>query len=495
MPIQDRSLHLAALKLLIARSKAKQTKKETRKRSHRFRHGGFHPRPRAGDMGADKRIEKWRFQSSESEWWGKYIDDAKTYDECSAEGKAFAELFIVPRIVYEDLYRTTERVAGYKDTKLPIEKQRWVRFSDKDRGGGSGRGPHSQPLRIKLLAVLMRIRGTKFRVIAEMAKVGPTCLERFYYAWVAWYADTQFPRHVRWPSTAAEIQTAMDKYEKAGMPGAICGTDGVHVLWHGCPASMLHLCKGKERVPTLMFNVSCLLTNETIAVYGPDYGGRNDKTAARLDTFMQAVHRGEIYADVQRTIYGENGQKGVVLKGAHIIVDNGYHPWPTLIPPVTSGSDTWKQLFAERVESVRKPSSETRFGRLKKRFGALREPFFEEEMCKVGDVVRCCLAIDNVLLRHWNLHTIGEHDSDWLHVDANVDSRRAALQVEVHIATQALTTWHPTTPRGDPTCNPTRTPLRDLGRNASLSKQQTHPLATIPSRSATVGRLRACVCS
>ena len=90
-----------------------------------------------------------------------------------------------------------------------------------------------------------------------------------------------------------------------------------------------------------------------------------------------------------------------------------------------------KQLFAEQVESVRKPSSETRFGRVKKRFGVLREPFFEEEMCKVGNVVRCCLAIDNILLRHWNLHTIGDFESDWLRVDPKVQSHRVAMQVEV----------------------------------------------------------------
>ena len=33
-------------------------------------------------------------------------------------------------------------------------------------------------------------------------------------------------------------------------------------------------------------------------VYGPDYGGRNDKTAARMDKFMQAIYHGQSFMGV-----------------------------------------------------------------------------------------------------------------------------------------------------------------------------------------------------
>ena len=402
--------------------------KVVKKSSRRYRHGGFYPKPRRGVPDALRKVEKWRHQSGKSDWWTEYIDEELTYDPLSYEGKEFAQLFIVPRLIYEQLYGATKVVDGYKDSRMPLDKQRWVSF--RDTTGTKTQGASSQPLRLKILAALMRLRGTKFPVIAKLARISPICLERFYYAWIAWFAETQFVKHVYPPRTPEEIRVAMERYAKVGLPGSIAGVDGVHAFWDKCPASMYALCKGKERRPTVMFNVSSGLNTEVYAMYGPDFGARNDKTAARMDSFMVAIHRGELYADVTTQLYGSSGQKDVTLKGAHLIVDNGYHAWECLVPPTASASDLWKSLLCERVESARKPSSECVFGRTEKRFGVLREPFFEEQMFKIGDVWRVCAALHNMLLRHHRLDTIGDYDSDWATSNLSRDSARIKMQAQ-----------------------------------------------------------------
>jgi hypothetical protein len=159
------------------------------------------------------------------------------------------------------------------------------------------------------------------------------------------------------------------------------------------------------------------------SLYGPDYGARNDKTAARLDELTQEVYRRERYADVTTQIYAADGSH-TELKGAHIIVDGGYHQWWCMIEPTSSLSDVWLSRFSKRLESVRKPSSECVIGRVEKRCGILRQPFYEPEMSKIGDIVRVCLGLHNRYMRYHQLHTIGQRDSDWKAVDWALDEER-----------------------------------------------------------------------
>ena len=75
----------------------------------------------------------------------------------------FRDKFTVNRSLYERYYQDIKHHAG---------------FSDKVAGVGGHRGPTSQPLRIKLLAALMRLTtGLKFTIIATMAKIGAGVLE------------------------------------------------------------------------------------------------------------------------------------------------------------------------------------------------------------------------------------------------------------------------------------------------------------------------------
>ena len=402
---------LSVLRAIVERNIAQvrelQLAGEKKKRSRRYRHGGFHPKPH--QPVGEKPQDKWRRRAEDSPWYEKYLENPETYDQNSWYGKRFAELFIVPRLVYDELLEQIRDVPGYCDKKLPQEVQRWVSFAGTGKQGG---GAGVQPLELKLLASLMRLRGTKFKVIEESACISALCLERFHYAWLAWYAENIYPQEVYPPEEEEDIATTMDKYDKCGLPGAICGIDATHVDWTKCPSDIRHLCKGKEGRPTVMFNVAGDLNRRAFHIYGPDYGARNDKTAARFDGFMQDMYKRKKYADVERRIYGHDGSQRV-LKGAHAIVDGGYHLWHCLVETPKVTSDIWLSRFGKRIESARKPSSECIFGVVKRRFGCLTQSFQEAEMSKIGDTFRVCFALHNVLLRYDGLHTIGERASDW----------------------------------------------------------------------------------
>lgn len=168
----------------------------------------------------------------------------------------------------------------------------------------------------------------------------------------------------------------MDRYERLGLGGAFAGADGVHVAWHACPYEWKPLCKGKEMFPTVMFNVISGSTTEIYDIYGGDWGARNDKTAARLHTFIRQLRDKDpavaLFTNAETKLYGDNGQKDVVLKGAHIVVDGGFHPWGCLLAPKPSLHDVWLARLSEQLESARKPSSECGFGRMQRRFRILR---------------------------------------------------------------------------------------------------------------------------
>ena len=49
-----------------------------------------------------------------------------------------------------------------------------------------------------------------------------------------------YERNVRMPYSEDGIPGMARSYEGAGLPGCIASVDGVHVIWHGCPAGSLY---------------------------------------------------------------------------------------------------------------------------------------------------------------------------------------------------------------------------------------------------------------
>ena len=93
----------------------------------------------------------------------------------------------------------------------------------------------------------------------------------------------------------------------------------------------------------------------------------------------------------------DNDEDVVTIKGAYVIVDNGYLRWPTTIPPMKDSFNRSEQRFSEWLESLRK-DVECTFGILKGRWRILKTGI-RCHNTEVGDNVwMTCCALHNHLL-------------------------------------------------------------------------------------------------
>ena len=51
----------------------------------------------------------------------------------------------------------------------------------------------------------------------------------------------------------------MNVYYKMGFPGAVGSVDATHIRWHMCPVEFVHAATGKEKHPSVAFQVLSLI--------------------------------------------------------------------------------------------------------------------------------------------------------------------------------------------------------------------------------------------
>ena len=64
------------------------------------------------------------------------------------------------------------------------------------------------------------------------------------------------PQYIKLPETVEELRRISKAYEDRGFPGSVGSTDGVQITWAGCPYAYRKSFTGKEKYPTLGFNVT-----------------------------------------------------------------------------------------------------------------------------------------------------------------------------------------------------------------------------------------------
>ena len=66
----------------------------------------------------------------------------------------------------------------------------------------------------------------------------------------------KYEEYCRPPTSEEEIREVEEVYSKAGLPGCVGSTDGVHVAWSCCPSALLSRHKGAKGMPTRSCNVT-----------------------------------------------------------------------------------------------------------------------------------------------------------------------------------------------------------------------------------------------
>jgi hypothetical protein len=137
------------------------------------------------------------------------------------------------------------------------------------------------------------------------------------------------------------------------------------LFWDKCPASnLVSQCRGKEKLPSIVFQVISSHTKKIISVSEVQMGCDNDKTISRHDAAMGRIRAKDDILKTSKFQYKSDGTVGEAI-GYYYVVDGGYHMWVELMAPFKHEPEgTVGELWSGTVESVRK-DIECVFGILK----------------------------------------------------------------------------------------------------------------------------------
>jgi hypothetical protein len=397
----------------------------TQEASRKARRGGFHPKPRQGEiycrnptgMAALPRKDEWEHDTSKSVW-NKFFHDQDLVDseddeddqflDHSYRETQFREEFHVPRRVFFYHLRLLHR-SGEFDEKTEADGQR---------------GRRSHPLHLKLAFSFVKLtEGISFKRGETLSCISAPVLRKFHHHLLKYWRRMEFKKHVYLPRTAAEVREVEAKYAKMGFPGACVSYDGVPIPYPKCPAGATGQHKGKEGYPTRRFLVGVDSDGAILSMgNGSHPGTRNDLTMASLDPFLTTLRDGNFFPEVTFKLEDEHGQM-VTRSHLYAIVDNGFHKWRCCQPPDKVTSDSWRLRWSKRLESVRK-DSECCFGRMKARFAAARHGPPTSDLEHFDDTIFACAMLHNQLLRHDGLSNPRISARYWKPANTDLDLQR-----------------------------------------------------------------------
>jgi len=215
--------------------------------------------------------------------------------------------------------------------------------------------------------------------------------------------------------------------------------DLVHAKWSSnCPTGNHNSAKGKEGYPTLGFHCITGFNWRVMAIYGPQFGSRNDKDIVKHDDNVRAIRKNCLFTNTTWQYYNGDGERGM-----HLICDNGYLLWPTSICLYLKANNaTLEGFFLANLESVRK-DVECTFGILKKRWKVLNNGFKQCDIVKCEQIFIACCVLHNFLLdlmvhnhvragRGYPINNDGlQLDGHTVDVDNNVTNRLLSIQFEM----------------------------------------------------------------
>jgi Plant transposon protein. len=240
--------------------------------------------------------------------------------------------------------------------------------------------------------------GCTFDAIEELTCVSQQTHRLFFHKYFCTWGKVAANDIIMMPHDVDAISHVTRQYEQRGLPGCVGSIDCVHVCWDRCPASMHSVCKGKDKVPTLAFQVVCSHAKRIMYVSDYFWGTYNDKTIARLDPLFDLFRDDD--SPLKNLRWESNGcdNERKAHRGAYLICDGGYHEWACLVSPYKHQlPGTALEKWSKTVESVRK-DVECVFGILKKRFLLLKHPIRLHDPEQIQRAFLTCCVLHNILI-------------------------------------------------------------------------------------------------
>jgi Plant transposon protein len=206
--------------------------------------------------------------------FGRYLGSSKSRD-----GKSFWARF-----------RTTHEFFLSLVSKA---KELFPQHAKKD---ALGRSP--SPIELKVLGVLRILGpGVCFDDCQEGTFIAKETHGLFFHAFCHKFSRKYYPIYCHGPENEADLESSMSEYTSAGFPGCLGSTDGVHISWDRCHAMQKMLHTGKEKYPTIAYNVTVNHRRWIMASCRGFFGSYNDKTIVKYDAFINDIRHRKTFHD------------------------------------------------------------------------------------------------------------------------------------------------------------------------------------------------------
>ena len=130
--------------------------------------------------------------------------------------------------------------------------------------------------------------GAAFRSCNPLCGISTSEVQKFFYIFIEALVDMK-EEYIFLPRNLTELNRANKDYSAAGLPGCVGSMDVVHVKWSHCPTGDHNRAKWKEGYPTLGFQCITDFNQRVMAIYGPQFGSRNDKDIVKHDDNVHAT--------------------------------------------------------------------------------------------------------------------------------------------------------------------------------------------------------------
>lgn len=312
--------------------------------------------------------------------WGRMLRetaDVMREQPHSSEHKQFRLRFRIPFILFERLVDWT--LTWYNATCAHF----------------AANGQKRIPVQLLVLGVLRMLgRGTCLDGINELSGISGTKMSTFFHLWCEHVATDLFFQHVTFPESDGDIRRVLEEFGFVGFPGCIGSMDVVHIPWDMCPASQAVLYKGKDKAPTIAYQVIVDHAGRVLSCTAGFYGSLNDKTIVKFDGVVTRLRMGS-HDRVKYTVHDEQGN-AKERSGVWVMVDGGYCTWAVTMAASSTNPGKVYSAWRAKLESVRK-DIECFFGRLKKRFAILKNALRLHSKKKIDNIFKTCVTLQNML--------------------------------------------------------------------------------------------------
>ena len=149
-------------------------------------------------------------------------------------------------------------------------------------------------------------RGWCIDDVCESSIISEETMRSSFHTFNKQFTQNYYSEYVQIP-TGDELLKTMSIYDSMGLSGCIGSMDGVHIMWDKCPVSMTNLCKGKEKIPTLVYNAAVSHTGRVQACTKSFRGARNDKTIVRYNKHIMDLKNGVTYENIEYELLDLDG--------------------------------------------------------------------------------------------------------------------------------------------------------------------------------------------